>query len=107
MILQRISQVWGCPKYDTPTQPTVAKHYCVNVKRFNLNLLLWVRRRFALTTTNFKTKLLWGRYSWSLKYPVIRPKYHDFDHFILNGLVSHKSTDETVCDVYYCMLLYS
>ena len=42
MILQIISQVLGCPKYDVPTHHTVAKHYCVNVKHFNLNLLLWV-----------------------------------------------------------------
>ena len=37
----------GCQKYDAPTQSACTKYYfhevpCKCVKRFNLNLLLWV-----------------------------------------------------------------
>ena len=66
--------------------------------------------RFALTTTNFQTKLLWGQYSWSPRYAVISPKYHDFDHFILNGLASQQNyglNALAVCDVYYCMCCHN
>lgn len=41
MVLERISTVSGCSKYDAFTQPPFVKHYIANIESFNLNLLLW------------------------------------------------------------------
>ena len=57
------------------------------VKRFNLNLLVWVGQEWGLM---FTTKV--SKSCSDIKRDdtagVIRPKYCEFDHFILNGLAS-------------------